>query len=59
MVDSILHGVRLVNRYRLLLGTVMYIMGEVVVVVARKRGEWMMVVVRIEDTVMRLGTHTL
>ena len=35
---------RLVNRYRLLLGTVMYVMGEKVVV-AGERGEWMMVVV--------------
>jgi hypothetical protein len=66
MVDSILHGVdisctiwvKLVNRYRLLLSSVMYAMREKVVVAGRRgeRGERMMVMVRVED---RLGTHTL
>ena len=61
MVDSILHWVRwvkLVNRYRLLLSTVRYVMREKGVV-GGERGERMMVMVRIEVTVMRLRTHTL
>ena len=64
MVGSVLHGldvntvwVKLVNRCRLLC-VVMCVSGKMVVV-AGERGERMMVVVGIEDVMVRLRTHTL